>query len=148
MKYPKFSYIQGRWCPHPPQNIPFFAYLHELEKVKKKCENDPNLSRSPPHPKCEISPFFFWLRRSLIIQTTPLHLKRKNFLDMFYLLAFSTYWIIKSKTFSSKHSWLKVKFRNKTFDLASKFCYKMNSLGISELYIRCSKSTFCLFHDN
>ena len=144
MKYPKFLHSR-EVVPPPPQNIPFFAYLHELEKVKK---NVKMTLQMPYPPNCEISPFFFWLRRSLIIQTTPFHLKRKNFLDMFYLLAFSTYWIIKLKTYSSKHSWLKVKFRKKTFDLASKFCYKMNSLGISELYIRCSKSTFCLFHDN
>ena len=33
-------------------------------------------------------------------------------------------------------------------DLVSKLCYKINTLGISGLYIRCSTSTICLFHDN
>ena len=36
MKYPKFCYFQVRRYLLPPQNIPFFAYLHELEQVKKK----------------------------------------------------------------------------------------------------------------
>ena len=78
MKYPKFLHSR-EVVPPPPQNIPFFAYLHELEKVKKKCENDPNLSRSPPHPKCEISPFFFLIEKVPNHTDHPTSLEEKEF---------------------------------------------------------------------
>ena len=66
MNYAKFSYFQLRWCPFLAQNILFFEDLHELEQVKKKCENAPNLF-GPPHPSVKFHTFFFlfWLRTSL-----------------------------------------------------------------------------------
>ena len=33
-------------------------------------------------------------------------------------------------------------------DLVTKLCDDVNSLGINGIYIRCSTSTFCLFHEN
>ena len=62
----KKFWLSGKGVPSPPilKKI-FFADLHDLgyerKKNKKKCENDPNFSghTPPPHPKCEISHFFF-----------------------------------------------------------------------------------------
>ena len=57
LRYPKLSHFQVLWYPLPLQKILFFAYLYNLEQEKKRCENDPILSR-PPSPQYEISHFF------------------------------------------------------------------------------------------
>ena len=55
---PIFSYFQVKWYPLPPQNIPFLAYLHELEQLKKSVKR--KFLQTPPTPKkkCEIAHFF------------------------------------------------------------------------------------------
>ena len=59
LKYPKFSYFQVRWYLLLPQNILFFADLHELEQVKKIVKMTKNFSIPYPPLQCEISPILF-----------------------------------------------------------------------------------------
>ena len=57
---PIFSYFQVKWYPLPPQNIPFLAYLHELEQLKKSVKRK-FLQTPPPKKKVwNCSLFFDW----------------------------------------------------------------------------------------